>query len=71
MRVYNMCGYGYFKSKFGGALEEPIRWHKCYSATAKWARQAYAAYFDKQIRLRGWWQHLIQEHRSVHQDMKI
>lgn len=31
IRVYNMCGYGYFKSKFGGSLEHPRRWHKNYS----------------------------------------
>jgi hypothetical protein len=44
LRVYNMCGYGYFKSKFGGMLEEPKRWHKSYSVTARWARRAYALY---------------------------
>jgi CelD/BcsL family acetyltransferase involved in cellulose biosynthesis len=62
LTVYNMCGYGYFKSKFGGALHEPRRWHKNYWASARWARQAYALYFAKQIRLRGWWQ------RVRHQD---
>lgn len=55
LRFYNMCGYGYFKSKFGGALQEPKRWHKSYSASAKWARRAYALYFDRRLRLLGWW----------------
>lgn len=55
IRVYNMCGYGYFKSKFGGSLEHPRRWHKNYSVAARWARRAYHFYFERQIRLRGWW----------------
>jgi lipid II:glycine glycyltransferase (peptidoglycan interpeptide bridge formation enzyme) len=53
--VYNMCGYGYFKSKFGGSLEHPRRWHKNYSLAARWARQAYHLYFERRIRFRGWW----------------
>jgi CelD/BcsL family acetyltransferase involved in cellulose biosynthesis len=55
IRVYNMCGYGYFKSKFGGSLEHPRRWHKNYSLAARWARRAYHAYFERRIHLRGWW----------------
>ena len=68
LRVYNMCGYGYFKSKFGGSLQEPQRWHKTYSASARWARHAYAMYFEKQIMLRGWWQRVTQHPRSGRQD---
>jgi hypothetical protein len=55
LRTYNMCGYGYFKSKFGGALERPRRWHKNYSEAARWARRGYQLYFEQRIRLRGWW----------------
>jgi CelD/BcsL family acetyltransferase involved in cellulose biosynthesis len=55
IRVYNMCGYGYFKSKFGGSLEHPRRWHKNYSVAARWARRTYHFYFERRIRLRGWW----------------
>jgi hypothetical protein len=54
LRTYNMCGYGYFKSKFGGTLEHPKRWHKTYSRAARLARRGYQAYFERRIRLRGW-----------------
>jgi CelD/BcsL family acetyltransferase involved in cellulose biosynthesis len=57
--VYNMCGFGYFKSKFGGTLQSPKRWHKCYWRTARWARHGYEFYFQKRIRLRGWWEHTV------------
>lgn len=63
LTVYNMCGYGYFKSKFGGTLERPIRWHKCYRRSARWARRAYELYFQKRIRLRGWWEHAVNTSR--------
>lgn len=53
--TYNMCGYGYFKSKFGGVLERPKRWHKSYSELARLARRGYQLYFEQRIRLRGWW----------------
>lgn len=65
LTVYNMCGYGYFKSKFGGTLQSPNRWHKCYSQTARWARRGYEFYFQKQIRLRGWLQHAVNRSRGV------
>lgn len=53
LTVYNMCGYGYFKSKFGGVLQEPRRWQKYYSKIARWGRAAYGAYFQQRIRLMG------------------
>ena len=56
LHVYNMCGYGYFKSKFGGTLCRPKRWHKSYSKAARWARRGYELYFEQSIRLRGWWE---------------
>lgn len=55
LRTYNMCGYGYFKSKFGGLLERPTRWHKSYSQMARWARSGYRLYFDQRLRLRASW----------------
>ena len=68
LRVYNMCGYGYFKSKFGGALVKPQRWHKSYWVSARLARSAYALYFDRRIRLRGWWQRITHADRVSHQE---
>ncbi len=65
LRTYNMCGYGHFKSKFGGVLEHPKRWHKCYSGTARLARKGYEFYFQKRIRLRGWWQRVISTRRGA------
>ena len=65
LRVYNMCGYGYFKSKFGGTLRHPKRWHKCYSETARWARRGYEVFFQNQIRLRGWWQRVVSTRGGV------
>lgn len=58
LRVYNMCGYGRFKKKFGGDLVTLKRWHKCYWRTARWARRGYELYFQKRIRLQGWWQRM-------------
>lgn len=58
LRVYNMCGYGHFKSKFGGVLDTPYRWHKSYSRLAQFARHGYAFYFAKCLRLRSSWHSL-------------
>jgi hypothetical protein len=64
LTVYNMCGYGHFKSKFGGALVTPKRWSKYYQRSARWARRGYEFYFQKQIRLRGWWEHVSPRQRG-------
>jgi SAM-dependent methyltransferase len=45
LRTYNMSGHGRFKRKFGGALTEVTRWHKCYWRTARWARKGYEIWF--------------------------
>jgi lipid II:glycine glycyltransferase (peptidoglycan interpeptide bridge formation enzyme) len=58
LTVYNMCGYGNFKSKFGGPLEEPRRWQKYYSTMARWGRAAYARYHSTRIKVRGNWERL-------------
>jgi hypothetical protein len=58
LSVYNMCGFGHFKSKFGGTLLTPKRWHKYYRRSARWAHRGYEFYFQKRIRLRGWWEHV-------------
>ncbi len=55
LTVYNMCGFGYFKNKFGGELIEPRRWHKFNWRSARWARGAYEKYFQHRIRLQSWW----------------
>jgi CelD/BcsL family acetyltransferase involved in cellulose biosynthesis len=55
LTAYNMCGYGYFKSKFGGELLQLKRWHKFYSRSGHWARKGYEFYFKNRIRLRGLW----------------
>jgi CelD/BcsL family acetyltransferase involved in cellulose biosynthesis len=54
LRVYDMCGFGRFKRKFGGTLVSPRRWHKCYSLAARWSRAAYELYFKNRVRARGW-----------------
>lgn len=59
LRVYNMSGYGRFKTKFGGTLTPVKRWHKCYWRTARWARHGYEMYFQKWIRVQGWWQQIF------------
>jgi hypothetical protein len=64
LRLYNMSGAGFFKKKFGGTLDEPKRWHKCYGPTARWARSGYASYAQQRLRLRGWWHSLM--HLSHH-----
>jgi SAM-dependent methyltransferase len=46
LRSYNMSGYGRFKRKFGGELVGISRWHKCYSRSARWARQGYRYWFE-------------------------
>lgn len=56
LTAYDMCGYGRFKKKFGGALTDIRRWHKYQWRSARWARQAYAFYFRRRLRLNGWWQ---------------
>ena len=58
LSCYDMCGYGRFKRKFGGALVELQRWHKCYWRSAKWARRGYEIYFQKKRRIQGWWRRL-------------
>ena len=58
LTAYNLCGYGRFKSKFGGPLEQPRRWLKCYSGLAKWGRAAYAKYHMTRIKTRGKWERL-------------
>ena len=47
LRTYNMSGHGRFKRKFGGALTEVTRWHKCYWRTARWARKGYEIWFRR------------------------
>ena len=56
-------GYGPFKAKFGGALQQPIRWQKCYQRTADWARRGYEFYFRTRIRVQGCYQRLV--HRQA------
>jgi hypothetical protein len=65
LTVYNMCGYGRFKKKFGGRLVTLRRWHKLYWRSARWARGAYELYFQKRLRLRGWWRKFPQAHNDV------
>lgn len=60
-----MCGYGHFKSKFGGMLQEPKRWHKCYSRPARREQRGYEFYFQKEIRLRGWLQRVGRNPRGA------
>ena len=62
---YNMCGYGQFKSKFGGPLEEPRRYQKYYSMAARWGRAAYAGYQHARIRARGSWERLTHPVRKL------
>jgi CelD/BcsL family acetyltransferase involved in cellulose biosynthesis len=63
--TYNMCGYGHFKSKFGGDLQRHQRWHKCYSRMAGWARRGYEFYFQERIHLRGRWEHAVSRSRGT------
>lgn len=56
LRSYDMCGFGRFKKKFGGALMPIKRWHKCHSRVVRWARSGYEVYMQRWIRLQGWWQ---------------
>ena len=46
---YNMSGYGRFKRKFGGALTELGRWHKCYWRTARLGRRVYQLWFETRL----------------------
>lgn len=54
LRLYNTCGTGQFKRKFGGEYAVTKRWHRFYSGSARWARRGYEAYFKNRIRIRGW-----------------
>jgi CelD/BcsL family acetyltransferase involved in cellulose biosynthesis len=65
LTAYNMCGYGNFKSKFGGPLEEPRRWQKYYSTMARWGRAAYARYHTTRIKVRGNWERLKHPSRET------
>jgi hypothetical protein len=65
LRLYNMSGYGRFKSKFGGTLEQRRRWHKCYWRTACWARRSYEFYFKRRIRSQAWWQRVVRSPRGA------
>jgi hypothetical protein len=58
LRTYNMCGYGRFKSKYGGVLEPRKRWHKCYWRSARWARHGYEMYSHQRLGLEGWWRRI-------------
>jgi len=58
LQLYNTCGTGQFKRKFGGEYKVTRRWHKCYGQTARWARKGYEVYFKNRIRLRGWWENV-------------
>jgi len=61
LKFYNMGSYGRFFGKFGGNLQDVVRWHKFYSKTARLARSGYEVFHRKQIRLRGWWKNVIGE----------
>ena len=61
LQIYNMCGYGQFKSKFGGELQQRQRWHKAYSRSARWARRGYEFFFLKRMRVRGWIENKVQK----------
>jgi GNAT acetyltransferase-like protein len=61
LEIYNMCGYGQFKSKFGGELQQRQRWHKAYSRSARWARRGYEFLFLKRMRVRGWIENKVQK----------
>jgi hypothetical protein len=66
IRAYNMCGFGRFKSKFGGTLQVSRRWHKCYWQSARWARQGYATFFNTRMTLRGYWNNLAYRYAGTH-----
>lgn len=65
LTLYNMCGYGRFKKKFGGRLVTLRRWHKLYSRSARWARASYEVFFQKRLRLEGWWRQLRTERTAA------
>jgi len=64
LEIYNMCGYGQFKSKFGGELQQRQRWHKAYSRSARWARRGYEFLFLKRMRVRGWIENKVQKQEA-------
>jgi CelD/BcsL family acetyltransferase involved in cellulose biosynthesis len=59
LTLYNMCGDGRFKRKFGGERAPVKRWHKHYWRSARWAQRGYAFYFQKRISVQGWLQGLV------------
>ncbi len=59
LTVYNMCGYGRFKRKFGGRLTVTTRWHKCYQPTARVARQIYEHTSRARASIMGHWQRFV------------
>ena len=61
LTLYDMCGYGQFKKKFGGSLETTRRWHKSYVPGAELARQAYSFWFQTQSRARGCFGRLVHQ----------
>lgn len=58
--LYNMCGDGRFKRKFGGRHVAIKRWRKCYWRSARWAQRGYALYFQKRISVQGWLQRAME-----------
>ncbi len=65
LTMYNMCSYGYFRSKFGGTLVEPKRWHKAYSSWARLGRRGYAIYFQNRIHIRGWLERIRRSYTKI------
>lgn len=51
---YDICGYGRYKKKFGGELVTTMRWNKCFSRSARWARHGYEIYSKRMIQWKGW-----------------
>jgi len=49
MQTYDMSGFGFFKSKFGGELTVLNRWYKCYSPMAWYARRAYEIFHQQSL----------------------
>jgi SAM-dependent methyltransferase len=53
LRLYNMCGDGRFKGKFGGAHVSVTRWRKYYRPGARLAHRAYELYLQAWLGVRG------------------
>jgi hypothetical protein len=64
LKLFNMCTSGRFSSKFGGDFREAVRWHKFYLPSARLARYGYEMVRRQQIRVSGWWEHLVQRTAS-------